>query len=139
MIAWPCSADQHSTNQYPHKGRKLSSGYSDCIDREKIFTAEALRAQSKDFLLKDPDLCELGVSAVNRATAWLQHERLRTQSGWLHLCVVKSPVILIDEFDQGLDGLHLWIHSDFGKIKIFGHEKFIAIRRSTRDPIQRCG
>jgi hypothetical protein len=47
----------------------ISSGYSDCIDREKIFTAEALRSQSKDFLIKDSDLCELGGSAVNRAAA----------------------------------------------------------------------
>ena len=42
----------------------ISSGYCDCIDREKIFTVEALRAQSKDFLIKDSDLCELGGSAV---------------------------------------------------------------------------
>ena len=35
----------------------IASGYSDCIDREKIFTAEARRAQSKDFLIKDSDLC----------------------------------------------------------------------------------
>ena len=97
-----------------------------------------LRAQSKDFLIKDSDLCELGVSAVNRAAAWLQHERLRTQSGWLHLCVVKSPVILIDEFNQSLDGLQFWIHGDFGKIEILGHEKFKAVRGSTRDAIQRC-
>jgi hypothetical protein len=59
-------------------------------------------------------------------------------SARLDLCVVKNPVILIDEFDQSLDWLHLWIHRDFRKIKVFGQEELVSACGSTRDPIQRC-
>jgi hypothetical protein len=90
---------------------------------------------------------EVVISTEGRNLSWFGFPRsdgpLRlcarySESGWLHLCVVKNPVVLIDEFNQSLDGLQFWIHGDFGKIEIFGHKKLISARGSIRDPIQRC-
>ena len=58
-------------------------------------------------------------------------------SGWVDLCAMKEAVILINEFDQGMDRLHLWIHGDFRKVKIFRLEKLIPACGSIGDPIQR--